>query len=508
MTRSTNSPDVALLGEAPPRVLVRPEGERSNGWEDVADLSAMLGVTLLPWQELVLDAAMGEQANGTWAAKRVGVSVPRQNGKSQLLVARALAGALIFGERLIVVSAHQQDTARETFEKLLEIVEADENQGLRDRLAKNGVMNAFGRESVKFKNGAKIKFKARSGAGGKGFSSDCLLLDEAQILGSRAWTSINSTMSARANPQVWLLGTPPQDEDDCYTFDMVRKAAMSGKSTASAWVEWGADPDAADFDPASELTRWQANPSWNSLINHEVVQGEYETYTPERFAQDRLGIWRQDAGAKRLITPAQWSATATTTPPDESEGVRTIAVSFTADGLHQAVAGAVKTEDGGHVELIGAYSGRADVGVAQLADWIAERRHRIAEIAILGRAGSGVLAEALRERGVPKPMIHIMSTGEYFGATSMFLDAVREKHMTHPKGERDDLLNRAVATCDKRLRGQDGAWGWAATIEDGDPSPLDAASAAYWIARTTRRRPRALRGGNAQGRRGGGVIVM
>jgi len=151
----------------------------------------MLGVTLLPWQELVLEAAMGEQANGTWAAKRVGVSVPRQNGKSQLLVARALAGALIFGERLIVVSAHQQDTARETFEKLLEIVEADENQGLRDRLAKNGVMNAFGRESVKFRNGAKIKFKARSGAGGKGFSSDCLLLDEAQILGSRAWQSIN-----------------------------------------------------------------------------------------------------------------------------------------------------------------------------------------------------------------------------------------------------------------------------------------------------------------------------
>lgn len=283
---------------------------------------------------------------------------------------------------------------------------------------------------------------------------------------------------------------------------------MSGKSTASAWVEWGADPDAEDFDPASELTRWQANPSWNSLINHEVVQGEYETYTPERFAQDRLGVWRQDAGAKRLITPAQWSATATTTPPDESEGVRTIAVSFTADGLHQAVAGAVKTEDGGHVELIGAYSGRADVGVAQLADWIADRRHRIAEIAILGRAGSGVLAEALRERGVPKPMIHIMSTGEYFGATAMFLDAVREKHLTHPKGERDDLLNRAVATCDKRLRGQDGAWGWAATVEDGDPSPLDAASAAYWIARTTRRRPRALRGGNAQGRRGGGVVVM
>ncbi len=38
-------------------------------------------------------------------------------------------------------------------------------------------------------------------------------------------------------------------------------------------------------------------------------------------------------------------------------------------------------------------------------------------------------------------------------------------------GERELIvLNRAVATCDKRMRGQDGAWGWAA-VEDGDPSP-------------------------------------
>ena len=66
--------------------------------------------------------AMGERSDATWAAKRVGVSVPRQNGKSQLLVARALAGVLLFGERKIVISAHQQDTAREAFSKLVEIL--------------------------------------------------------------------------------------------------------------------------------------------------------------------------------------------------------------------------------------------------------------------------------------------------------------------------------------------------------------------------------------------------
>ncbi len=66
---------------------------------------------------------------------------------------------------------------------------------------------------------------------------------------------------ARANPQVRGSSARPRRMRDCYNVRYGQKAAMSGKSTASTWVEWGADPDTDDFDPASELTRWQANPS-------------------------------------------------------------------------------------------------------------------------------------------------------------------------------------------------------------------------------------------------------
>src|SRR5690606_41629440 len=80
---STKSPSGALLvGQAPPRVRHAPS-VRSNSWEDVADLSASLGVTLDEWQETVLEAAMGERADGRWAARLVGVSAPRQQGKSR-----------------------------------------------------------------------------------------------------------------------------------------------------------------------------------------------------------------------------------------------------------------------------------------------------------------------------------------------------------------------------------------------------------------------------------------
>lgn len=482
------SQPVELLGEAPPRVLVTPQGARSNSAADVIDLSASFGLTLDGWQELILEAAMGERSDATWAAKRVGITVPRQNGKSQLLVARALAGALLFGEKKIVVSAHQQDTAREAFAKLMEIIEADGNSALRSRLdprfGRGGVMNAINREAVRFTTGATIQFKARSGAAGKGFSSDCLLLDEAQILGSRAWTSINSTMSAMPNPQVWLLGTPPQEEDDCFAFDMVRRSALTGVSTAAAWCEWGADANSPDYDPASEFTRWSANPAWNIRINHEVVQGEYETYTSDRFAQDRLGIWRDDVGASRLISADDWEQAQTSeTPPD---GVRSFGVVFDFDSDRGAMVGAIKHVNGIHLELIDA----GPINIDALADWLAERWRLTGTIAIAGGAGSKALKQSLRDSGVPERVIRLMTTPEFFAGNAMLLDGITQSRtISVPAGRPTDALERSVKVTDKKLKAGASGWRWVATTPDGDHLPMEALSVALWAARVNKRRP-------------------
>jgi len=491
VTRLTRSQPVALLGEAPPLVHVEPPRTRANSWQDVVDLSAAFGVDLDDWQALVLEAAMGERPDATWSARRVGLSVPRQNGKSQLLVARALAGALLFGERKIVISAHQQDTARESFSKLMEIIDADANASLRARV--KSVMNALNRESVKFTNGATIQFKARSGAGSRGFSSDCLMLDEAQILSQRAWVSINSTMSAMPNPQVWLLGTPPTPEDDGEVFGSVRASAMSGKSNAVAWLEWSADPDAPDYDPASEFTRWSANPAWNVRINHEVVQGEYETYPPDRFALDRLGIWAREGAGKRLISADEWRATAVDTPP--ASGIRSYGVAFSFDGARVALAGALKHDDGVHVELIDAQSGSTDKGVQDLARWFTtdpkkpERWREAAQVTISGRSHASALYQALRDAGVPAKVLRLATTPDYLASCSMFHEAVQAGTVTHLSSEGQKALDDSVAVCDRKARGNDGAWGWTTTTPDGDETPVEAVGLAYWGARTSRRRP-------------------
>lgn len=381
---------------------------------------------------------MGERSDGSWSAKRVGLSAPRQNGKSQLIVARALAGALLFGEKKIVISAHAQDTARETFSKFIEQI--DNCPALAERVDK--VMNAINRESIKFTNGAVVQFKARTVSGSRGFSSDCLLLDEAQILGMPAWVSINSTMSARPNPQVWLLGTPPTPEDNGEVFASVRDSARAGTSKTLAWLEWAADPLG---DPSLEETRASANPAWHTRINHEVVQGEYETYPPARFALDRLGIWRTDQ-EQRVIPMDAWAERkidAAEVPTDDPNA-------FGLDMSHDRVV-SIGVCVGEHVEVAALDKVSDTLGAVE---WLIERAGKKIPVVVDGQSPAASMVSALRAAGV---QVVVTSAPDMAKACGAFYDAVLEERLTHFN---QAPLNAALSGARKRPIGTAGGWGW------------------------------------------------
>ena len=71
----------------------------------------------------------------------------------------------------------------------------------------------------------------RSKSAIRGFSADCLLLDEGQILNDLAWEAILYTVSARPNHQIWLLGTPPLSTDDGIVFDRFRTRRLEAQGS-------------------------------------------------------------------------------------------------------------------------------------------------------------------------------------------------------------------------------------------------------------------------------------
>lgn len=478
---STRSRAAVLLdGPAPPSLRVAPSA-RANSWEDVADLSASLGMPLDEWQEQVLEAAMGERSDGRWSSKFVGISAPRQNGKSQLIVARALAGVLLFGEKMVIISAHETDTAREIWKRLIDVIE--DNPNLEKRVT--GRMDAINREFVAFGQGASrqtIKLKARRQSGARGFSADCLLLDEGQILGKQAWGSIVPTMSAMPNPQLWLFGTPPTQSDDPFAFSRVRDSAKSRKAR-HCWLEWSASADDDIDDPET----WaKANPAYGVRISYEACADDRAAMDDEQFCVERLGMWSAANRDLGVIPAPSWA---------EQQDTQSVAVDRFALGVEvgpdmkcASVALAGQRGDGmWHFELNEDQHTRG-VGVAWLVPHLealiaANPQVRTIVVDVAGPVGP--LLEQKHDRWLFKGTtleVTPLKVAELGSACSSVLDGTVRGWLWHIG---QPQFSTAALSAGKRGLGDTGKWVWSRKLATSDITPIQAGTYALWGAQSS-----------------------
>lgn len=406
---------------------------------------------------------MGERSDGRWASRLVGVSAPRQQGKSQLIVARALAGVLLFDEKTIICSAHQTDTAREVFQRLLDIIDA--NPSLESRV--DSVMKAINREHIRFKSGQVIRIKARTLSGGRGFSADCLLLDEAQILGTDAWSAILPTMSARDNPQAWLLGTPPTPTDDGEVFGRLRDTGLEGKDSRSTWIEWSAE-DGDDFDDPATWAK--ANPALGSRISLDAIESERAAMTDEQFGMERLGMWRVHA-AHGVIPLDAWMAQEDPTSVPVSDFA--VGIEVGADGARSTVAVAGRRDDGTwQVSLEQNLPG--STWVAPYVGALVKANPEIRAVVVDVASPTQTILADLKREGVRCTEITVKGLGQ---ACSAVLSGVMGGTLWHLG---DGVLSAAATTAGKRPLGDTGMWVWNRRAATSDITPIQAITLALW----------------------------
>jgi len=75
---------------------------------------------LQEWQALLINDILATNADGLWTHTKFGWSVPRRNGKSEILLARELYG-LRTGER-ILHTAHRTSTSHDCWERLCDLL--------------------------------------------------------------------------------------------------------------------------------------------------------------------------------------------------------------------------------------------------------------------------------------------------------------------------------------------------------------------------------------------------
>lgn len=462
-----------------PTRAVSPSFERTD-IEQLVRICHIAGLDLLPWQVDVLTPWVARDATGHWAANTLYLSVPRQNGKTEgTFNARAIYGMTVFGE-WVVYTSHLQKTSTETFEAMAALFE---DGGLSSRIER--IKTAIGREEIRLKNGARIKFLARTRAGGRGQHADLLEFDEAQNLTDAQQASFLPVVSASANPQIGYGGTPPDPESDGLAFRRVRARALSDDPRERERIclaEWGVDEIPKDrFDRS---LWYQSNPSLGLLITEDAVANEARTMSDDQFARERLGWWSPESTQlPPAIEPAAWRACQIDEAPEPAGDERVACgVKFSSDGDIYSVSMAARSRDEGYcmVECVDR-TGTAR-GVSGLADWINERRDTIATVCIDGRSWTPTLTQRLEERGFPKRAVHVMKTGELCDACGMLLASVEEKAVSHIA---QPLLEESVALSPRRPIGRDG---WA--FGGDDPTPVESCALALWGVMTTKRNPR------------------
>lgn len=461
-----------LLGDQRPRILSAPAFSSSRGSEAV-DLAAHAGLQLDPWQQFVLEQGLGEREDERWSAFEVALIVSRQNGKGAVFEARELAGLFLFEEQMIIHTAHEFKTGQEAFRRILMLIENTDD--LRKRVAR--VRTSHGEEGIELITGERLRFLARSGGSGRGFSGDCVILDEAMILGDAAMGALLPTMAARPNPQVWYgasagIGTLSTQ------LAHVRRRGMAGDDPSLAFFEWSIVPHAdecregcTEHDDPDDPRSWaKANPGLGIRITEEYVAREMPAMGTAIFARERLGVgdYPSDrADTWSVIAEEVWRALAdgTSRPSDPVA----FAIDTTPERSHSAIGVAGQSGHATHVEVVDHRPGTG---------WVVERAVELDERwsprawAVDAGGPAGSLIPDLEEAGLT---VVSPKTREIAQACGQFIDAVTDQSIVHL-----DQAPLAAALAGAELRNLGDASAWARRGVSVDICPLVAVTLAAW----------------------------
>jgi hypothetical protein len=493
----TTSPPVAMLGEPAPQILHLPPDVHSlAAAEEALDLARSVGMTPDRAQELTLEAALGERADGTWSAFEVADIEPRQNGKGDTIQIRELAGLFLFRETLLIHTAHEFPTANEAFLRMVAVIESDPSLGrqvLRIRFAN-------GEQGIELRSGARLKYRARTGGAARGFAgADLVVYDEAFALTAEQVAASLPTLSTSPNAQVWYgssagLSTSTQ-------LWALRMRALRGDAGRLAYsehtaerVELKADGTLVSHpvDDGDEALVALSNPAYGYRISRDYIEAERSAMSGEggKFARERLGVWDplpEHAAAKPPKLPAdKWAATVTISPPDLAAGELALAFDVARDGAWSTIAVASGTVRSSYVEVI-----EHEPGVAWLPSRLAELVDRWSPTAVgcnsAGPAGAQVAAvlEQFAEAGISAELLRLMNAQDYKSACGGFYSAVVEGTVARLAGQPE--LEEAGSSAAERPLGD--AWAWDRRSETIPISPLVAVTIARALLPTEPERP-------------------
>ena len=460
---------VRIGRQTPTRSVVLPY-RHSNGTAAVK-LYEQSGRRAQPWQVSLLRDIMALDNDQLWVHSKFGYSVPRRNGKNEVVVMREFWG-LAKGER-ICHTAHLTSTSHAAWERLCRVL-AEAGYEELGRRTKNEqppeksyrTNKRHGMETIDLTNGGRISFRTRTERGGLGEGYDLLVIDEAQEYTTAQESALIYTVSDSPNPQTLLCGTPPTLVSAGTVFKDMRRDALDGKTEDTGWAEWAVYDEPRDIRD-KELW-YETNPSLGSILTERKIRAEIRGDTLD-FVIQRLGYWYEYT-LQSAIPQADWEALACEKLP-ELTGKLHVGVKYGKASPTVSVAIACRTKD----DRI--FAEAIDCRPTRDGDsWILSFLSKADVAAVVADGAAGAhLAEEMREMRLKAPLLpRVQDVIEASALLEQMISDGKLCHMNQPS------LTRSASNCERRPIGSAGGYGYRSLREDIDAALLESLILAVW----------------------------
>ncbi len=439
------------------------------------------GIKLLPWQKAIVYRWLAvywddDQERWLWSNPKAGLLVPRQNGKTEIIIARIIGGMIFMNEALIY-TAHSDKTVDEVKRRVQNFFYQAKEE-IRDLLMAEFDKEPKSLDYIELRTKGRCVFRTRTRTGGLGTTNDTLILDEAQEETDAQQEALLPTISAgkSQNQQIIRAGTPPSGGGNGTVFIRIRQNVVDGKDHDTCWQEWSVE---LLTDPSDEDAWYETNPSLGYHLILAAVRNEAKDMAIDSFNKMRLG-WIAGIETKRAISDAWWSPLKVEKVQVPEDASFVYAIKFAPDGSAVSLSIGVNMPGGTvHVELIERKPMSA--GTAWLVQWLTDNNKRwrkASKIIIDGAAGTTLLVEELVriDRRLSKKILtpNVKEAGAAYGA---FHEAVENRKLTHYD---QPALNMSIKTVKKRGIGKDGMFGYASMNSDIQSDPTESVAFAYY----------------------------